>query len=77
MDETGAQVFVKIGEYKDVVAVMELIKNKLQEARNSLNKLNELRNEEERELKEWGNSLDDIEQRIGDIDKRLIEPTEI
>ena len=38
-------VFVKIEEYKDVLDVLELIKNKIIQAKDVLGKINELKNE--------------------------------
>lgn len=72
-DET-MQVFVKIDEYKDVLDVMNMIKNKLTEAKNTLGEINRLKNEEDAELELWHTSLDEAERRITFIDKALFEP---
>jgi len=74
MDD-GAKVFVKIDSYKDVLAVIDEVKGKLAEAKANLSKINQFRSDEEQDLQEWSASLADIEQRIGDIDTKLEEPS--
>ncbi|HII17334.1 TPA: hypothetical protein HA361_05455 [Candidatus Woesearchaeota archaeon] len=74
MDD-GAKVFVKIDSYKDVLAVIDEVKGKLAEAKANLSKINQFRSDEEQDLQEWSASLADIEQRIGDIDTKLQEPS--
>ena len=70
----GAPVFVKIDEYKDVLDIMGIIKDKLAEARDTLGKINELKNEEDSELDLWNASLEEIESKIEHIDKTLFQP---
>ena len=72
--EESAPVFVRIEEYKDVVDVMNLIKNKIKDAKNVLGKINELKNEEDAELELWKSSLDEVERKVGFVDKALFEP---
>ena len=72
--KSGAAVFVKIDDYKDVLDVLDLIKAKVQEIRTTLNSLNELRKEEDNEVQQWHGMIDDIEKKIENIDKMMIEP---
>lgn len=74
MNSQEMPVFVRIEEYKDVLDVMELIKNKIEQANNVLGKINELKNEEDAELEMWKTNLDEIEKKIDSIDSSLIEP---
>ncbi len=67
-------VFVKIEEYKDVLDVMNMVRNKLDDARKTLEKVNELKNEEDAELEIWNNALDDLERKVEFVDKTLFEP---
>lgn len=67
-------VFVKIDEYKTVLDLMNLIKGKLAQAKETLVKINELKNEEDAELELWRNSLDEIERKVEFVDKTLFEP---
>ncbi len=74
MNSQEMPVFVRIEEYKDVLDVMELIKNKIEQANNVLGKINELKNEEDAELEMWKTNLEEIEKKIDSIDSSLIEP---
>ena len=67
-------VFVKIDEYKDVLDVVELIKNKIAQARDILRKIDDLKKEEESELQTWESSIEEIERRVEDIEQTLLEP---
>lgn len=69
-----APVFVKIDDYKDILDILELIKNKLNEARETLGNLNELKNEEDSELELWKSTLNEIERKVENIDRTLLEP---
>ena len=69
-----APVFVKIEDYKDILDILELIKNKLNEAKETLGNLNELKNEEDSELELWRSTLNDIERKVENIDRTLLEP---
>lgn len=69
-----APIFVKIDEYKDVLDITGMIRNKLDEAKKTLGKINELKNHEDSELESWGRALSEIERKIDFIDKALFEP---
>ncbi|MBL7055840.1 hypothetical protein ISS07_02925 [Candidatus Woesearchaeota archaeon] len=69
-----APVFVKIDEYKDVLDMLELIKDKLNEAKRTLANINEMKNEEDSELDMWKTTLNEIERKVDGIDRTLIEP---
>ena len=74
MNSQEMPVFVRIEEYKDVLDVLELIKNKIVQANGVLGKINELKNEEDAELEMWKTNLEEIERKIDEIDSSLIEP---
>ena len=66
-------VFVKIDEYKEVIDIMNLIKNKLNEAKKVLNSIYDIKNQEDAELDEWGNELEEVERKVNFIDNKLFE----
>ena len=76
MDEirAGSPVFVRIDEYKDVLEVIGLIKDKIEGARSTLGRINELKNEEDSELELWNSKLEEIEKKIDFIDRSLFQP---
>jgi hypothetical protein len=73
-DKNGMTVFVKIDEYKDIMDLVNLMRSKIQQARYVLNRIAELKRQEDDELEAWSSELDNVEERIDVIDKRLTEP---
>ena len=73
-NEYGAPVFVRIDEYKDVLDVMELIRDKIGEAKDILGKITELRNEEDAEIELWDSTIREVEKKIEHTDRMLFEP---
>ena len=75
MDESRAPVFVKIDEYKDIVDIMVLMREKLRQAKFLLDKIAELKAQEDAELATWAKELEDVEARVSAVDKSLSEPS--
>ena len=71
---TGAPVFVKVDEYKEILDVLEMVKSKIKEIRETLGGINILRNEEDAELAMWNNTVNEIEKKIENIDRLMFEP---
>lgn len=69
-----APVFVKIEEYKDITDIMTLMREKMRQAKFLLDKVTELKAQEDRELANWTKELEDVENRLQGIDKTLFEP---
>lgn len=74
---TGAPLFVKVDEYKEVLDVLDMIKNKIREVREALGDINALRNEEDSELEMWNSTINEIEKKIDSIDKIMFEPEQM
>lgn len=74
MKEGEAPVFVKVEDYKDVLDILELIKDKLEQAKKTLGDINELKNEEDSELDLWESTLNEVERKVHNIDRVLFEP---
>jgi len=72
MDEMP--IYVRIEEYKDVLDVINMIKHKVNEAKETLGKINQLKNDEDAELERWQMDLEEVERKISHIDKALFEP---
>jgi len=77
MEKEHMPVFVKIEEYKDVLDIMNMIRNKLGEAKTILAKINELKNEEDAELELWHSGVEEVERKIDFVDRALFEPSSI
>ena len=72
--KVGAPVFVKIDEYKEILDVLDMVKGKMKEIKETLSSINTLRNEEDTELSVWNNTIKEIEEKIENIDKMMFEP---
>jgi hypothetical protein len=66
-------MFIRLEEYKEVLAVLAKMKNKVDDAKDLLNKLGDMKAEEDAELDIWDKTLKDIESKISDINKTLFE----
>jgi len=69
-----APVFVKIEDYKDIVDLLALIKDRTKQAKFLLDKVREIKDQEDAEISSWSNKLEDVSVRINEIDKSLFEP---
>lgn len=67
-------VFVKVEEYENVLSLVKTIHKKLDEAKETLQKVNELKNEEDHQLEIWHNTLGEVEKNIDFITNSLNEP---
>ncbi len=67
-------VFIKIEEYDDVLNLVRTVKKRLEEAKATLLKINDLKNEEDHQLEMWQSTLSEVEKKIDFIDHSLNEP---
>ncbi len=67
-------IFVKIDEYRDVLDVISLIKNKINDAKTILHELDELRAKEDSEVEGWKSKVAEMENRINSMDNALFKP---
>ena len=71
-----APVFVKVEDYKDIVDVVALMREKISQAKFLLDKIAEVKAKEDAELAEWSHDLEEIENRVSIIDRSLLEHSE-
>jgi hypothetical protein len=67
-----APIFVKIDEYKNVLDIIQVLKGKIKDGKEILEKIHQLKAEEDAELEEWTAELAEIEKRIENIDRGLL-----
>ena len=72
--EERAPVFVKIEDYKDVADMVSLMREKISQARFLLDKIKELKAQEDAEIATWSRELDDVDARVTGVDRTLAEP---
>ncbi len=66
-------LFVKIEKYKDVLHHIKLLKEKLEEAENTLKTIDEIRTHEEQKIEDWKNDIQSIKEKLLSIDSKLSE----
>jgi len=67
-------VFVKIEEYDNVLNLVRLVRKKIDDAKETLLKINDLKNEEDHQLELWQNALAEVEKKVDFINQSLQEP---
>jgi len=72
--QENAQVFIKIEEYNKILDTVRLVKDKLNEARDILKRISELKIEEYNQLGNWDSNLEEIEKKIASVDEALGKP---
>lgn len=73
-EQKGMPVFVKVDEYREILDVLDMIKGKIKEIRETLGGINSLRNDEDSELAMWNSTINDIEKKVESIDRIMFEP---
>ena len=73
MEGSGSHIFVKIDEYRDVLDILNLTKEKINEAKETLNTILHLKSQEDSELENWQSEIEEVEKKISSIDKTLFE----
>ncbi len=66
-------VFVKIEDCTDIVDILNLTKDKIKRAHQILERINDLKNQEDAAVASWKRDLEAVEERIKLIDKKLFE----
>jgi len=67
-------VFIKIDDYKEVLDLVNLLKKKVDKAKELLVKVNDFKVEEDKLIEEWRNNLINVDEKLSSLDKRLFEP---
>ena len=66
-----AQVFVKIDKYRKIMETVGSIRAKVDEAKKILSRINELKEEENREIETWGHEIDSVEEKLNMVTESL------
>ncbi|MCP3683025.1 MAG: hypothetical protein GY861_10070 [bacterium] len=70
----NAPVFVKIDKYKKITQNLNSVRNKLEEAKRSLRKIEELKTNEDNELLTWKNELNKVEEKLVFVNSLMAKP---
>ena len=64
-------IFVYIDLYKEMLKEISLIKNNTKEGSDNLARIDEFREDQEKEFKKWGTQIKDIQKKLTYVDKTL------
>jgi hypothetical protein len=66
-------IFVRVDDYREILEGMTRIRNNLKEATDLVLRLNELKNEEDKEFDKWRLELEDVQRKLMYVDKIIFE----
>ena len=64
--------FIKVDKFDNVISAITVIKRKLNEARQTLDQINGLKQEEDAAVAKWSADLDAVQGKIQNIEAELI-----
>ena len=67
-------VFVKVDEYEDVLNLIRSVRSKVEDAKDLLVNIDDVKKDEDNQLQHWKNTLNEIEKKIDFVDHSLNEP---
>ncbi|MFH1400180.1 MAG: hypothetical protein ABIH41_01550 [Nanoarchaeota archaeon] len=67
-------VFVKIDEYEDILNILDVLRANIAKTKDTIDKLQEMRAQEEQTIKTWHLHLDDVTKKVEEINKTLFQP---
>lgn len=70
-------VFVKVEDYEQVTELIRVVRKKLDDAKETLAKINDLKNEEDHQLETWQTTLAEVEKKIDFVDHSLTRPEQM
>lgn len=72
--EQKAPAFIKVDNYKNVMAILQATREKISQAKVLLSKIEDIKKEEDAVIASWASTIDDVEERVGQSDAALLEP---
>jgi hypothetical protein len=63
--------FIKIDKFDEVTAALSVIKKKLLDSKNTLQKITDLKQEEDAAVEKWTNDLTSVHQKIEEIESQI------
>ncbi len=66
-------IFVNVGNYKESLSNVNIIRNKIKESMDTLEKLNEIKNSKDKYFEQFRSKLEDLQRKSLYVDKNLFE----
>lgn len=68
-----SSVFVRIDRYRELYDVIRQIRAKLNDAKQVLSRIKDLKSQEDRELESWEKELATVEQKLSEVSGAMTE----
>ncbi len=72
MDMKEKSTFIKVDKFDTVMSALSVIKRKLAEAQAELDKINNLKQEEDAAVQKWANDLSNVQMKVQSIESELM-----
>jgi len=72
-NDKNVPVFVKINDYKEILDIVDVMKQKLKETKVSLEHVKALKQQEDQEIGDWEKNIAEIAKRLSYIDSAFFE----
>lgn len=69
--ESIKPMFISVEDYQEILNSINVIKDALRDTEESMNRLNELKNTQEKILEDWRGHLEDAERKITYVDQTI------
>ncbi len=66
-------LFIKIDRYEDAIAILNSIREKLDESSNIVSELRQIRRDEDMQLDEWSENIREVKEKLMNVDSMLFE----
>lgn len=60
-------IYVKVDKYKELLGILKKVEAKLSRVDTMIAKINDLKTQEDKQIKQWNDNIDDIKDRLKSI----------
>ncbi|MEM4396410.1 MAG: hypothetical protein QXR30_02005 [Candidatus Woesearchaeota archaeon] len=64
-------LFIQVNEYEEIKELVQVLRKKYQDAKSLLAEIEKVHEEEEKELQTWNNTLQELDEKLGIVQKIL------
>jgi len=74
MYEDEMPVFIKIDNYKEVIELLHVIQGKIDEAKDYLDRIHDLKNAEDEKINQWVEVVRNLDKKVDFVNMTLVKP---
>ncbi len=69
-------LFIKLDEFNEISDIINIINGKVNEAKEAISRIHQLKQEEEAELDTWSKELEEVEKKMAAVNSSLLAARE-